>query len=150
MRPAGAADVGGLVERNLALAAESEDRVLDRSAVEAGVRAILGSSRRGRYWVAEVDGTVRGQCLVTEEPSDWTGGRYWWIQSVYIDPDWRGTGVFRRLWEVVGAAAAEAGDVASIRLYVARGNRAARAVYERLGMEETDYRVYEKPVGELG
>lgn len=148
VRRAVEADLPGLVERNLALAAESEDRALDRATVEAGVAAIFADPARGTYWVADLEGAARGQCLVTEEWSDWTGGRYWWFQSVYVDPDWRGRGVFRALWDAVGAAAVEAGDVATIRLYVERDNRSARDVYEALGMRETGYRMYEKPVDE--
>lgn len=146
VRRAGEADLPGLVERNVALAAESEDRALERETVERGVRTILADAARGAYWVAEVEGAIRGQCLVTEEWSDWTGGRYWWLQSVYVDPEWRGRGVFRALWNTVAGAAKAAGDVASIRLYVERDNRPARRVYETLGMLETGYRIYEKPV----
>ena len=148
VRRAGGADRPGLVERNLALATESEARELEPETVERGVERILADPARGTYWVAEADGAVRGQCLVTEEWSDWTGGRYWWLQSVYVDPEWRGKGVFRALWDAIAAAAAAAEDVATIRLYVERENRSARAVYETLGMRQTDYRVYEKPVGD--
>lgn len=147
VRRAGGDDVEGLVARNVALAAESEGRRLEPTTVESGVGMILADPARGAYWVAEAAGAVRGQCLVTEEWSDWTGGRYWWLQSVYVDPGWRGRGVFRALWDAIGEAAAEAGDVASIRLYVERDNLPARQAYETLGMRETGYRVYEKPVG---
>jgi ribosomal protein S18 acetylase RimI-like enzyme len=33
--------------------------------------------------------------------------------------------------------------VCGLRLYVERGNQAARATYEALGMTETSYRLYE-------
>jgi GNAT superfamily N-acetyltransferase len=81
---------------------------------------------------------------VTTEWSDWTNGRYWWFQSVYVVPEWRGRGVFRALWDHVENAARKEGDVASLRLYVERDNASARAVYEKLGMEESGYLVYEK------
>lgn len=148
VRRARAGDLDGLVARNRALAEESEGKTLDLAAVERGVRAILDDPRRGTYWVVEADGAVRAQCLVNEEPSDWTGGRYWWFQSVYVDEGWRGAGLFRALWDAVESAAIEAGDVAALRLYVVRGNEGARRAYERLGMEETDYLVYEKPLKE--
>lgn len=146
VRIATAADLDGLVERNLALAEESEGKALDRPTVERGVEAILEAPHRGTYRVVEADGAVRGQCLVNEEPSDWSGGRYWWLQSVYVDPEWRGEGLFRALWDAIEADAAGAGDVAAIRLYVLAGNEAARRAYERLGMTESGYRVYEKPL----
>lgn len=146
VRAAGDADVPALVEGNVRLAAESEGRTLDPATVERGVRAILSDPGGARYWVAEAGGAVRGQCLVTIEPSDWTDGRYWWLQSVWVDPAWRRRGVFRALWDRVLEAAVREGDVAAVRLYVERENRPARAVYERLGMRPTGYRVYELPV----
>lgn len=144
-RPAVEADLARLVEGNLRLAEESEERRLDPGRVGRGVAAILSDPRRGRYWVAEGGGAVRGQCLVTLEASDWLDGTYWWLQSVWVDPGWRRRGVFRALWEAVLAAGAESEDFVGLRLYVERGNRPARAVYERLGMEETGYLVYHLP-----
>ena len=63
---------------------------------------------------------------------------------MYVVPEWRGRKVFRALWDHVESAARAAGDVASLRLYVERDNASARAIYEKLGMEETGYLVYEK------
>ena len=146
VRPATAGDADALVERNVLLAAESEGRALDPGVVARGVRLLLSDPDRGRYWIAEADGAPRGSCLVTTEWSDWTNGRYWWLQSVYVDPEWRRRGVFRALWEAVVAEARAAGDVASIRLYVLAGNAAGRATYEGVGMEDTGYLVYEREI----
>ena len=139
-------DARAITAFNLRLAKESEGRVLDPERVERGVRSILAGSACGRYWIAEQGGAPCGQCLVTIEPSDWGAGSYWWLQSVYVDPDHRGAGVFRALWDEIAARADAAGDVLSIRLYVERSNAAARAVYERLGMEPTGYLVYERAI----
>lgn len=146
VRPATLADVETVVGFNLRLAAESEGRTLDRTAGLRGVEAIVHDPARGRYWIAERQGTACGQCLVTIEPSDWMGGTYWWLQSVYVDPAHRGAGVFRALWDHVARAARETGDVRAIRLYVDRENTTARRVYSGIGMAETAYRVYELPL----
>ena len=149
IRAARPGDAEVIAEFNLRLARESEGRDLDPDTIARGVRMLLADPARGQYWIAEDRGAKStpapaGQCLVTTEWSDWTNGRYWWFQSVYVPPEYRGRGVFRALWEHVEAAARREGDVASLRLYVERDNASARAVYEKLGMEESGYIVYEK------
>ena len=158
IRAAQPSDAEVIAEFNLRLASESEGRDLDPDTLLRGVRMLLSDPTHGQYWIAEASGgqggdgrgdTVGaaepvGQCLVTTEWSDWTNGRYWWFQSVYVAPEWRGRKVFRALWDHVESAARAAGDVASLRLYVERDNASARAIYGKLGMEETGYLVYEK------
>jgi len=147
VRAARPADAPVIADFNRRLAAESEGRELDPQTLDRGVRALLADPARGLYWVAEREGAPVGQCLVTTEWSDWTNGRYWWFQSVYVEPAHRGAGVFRALWDHVESAARRAGDVASLRLYVERDNASARKVYEKLGMAETGYLVYELGLG---
>lgn len=147
IRPAERGDVNQIIDFNRRLALETEGIHLDDQCVAAGVNAIIANPYRGRYWLAERDGTVCGQCLVTVEPSDWNAGSYWWLQSVYVDSGHRRTGVFRALWQSVLNAAVAAGDVAAVRLYVDRENRGARDTYQRMGMRESSYRVYELPIG---
>ena len=155
IRAARPSDAEVIAEFNLRLAKESEGRDLDRDTLLSGVRMLLSDPAHGQYWIAEApreDGggdtggaaEPVGQCLVTTEWSDWTNGRYWWFQSVYVVPEWRGRKVFRALWDHVESSARKEGDVASLRLYVERDNASARTIYEKLGMEETGYLVYEK------
>lgn len=136
-------DAPTIADFNRVLAAESEGRELDPGRLERGVRLLLADPKRAHYWVAEAEGRIVGQCMVTTEWSDWSAGRYWWLQSVYVVPDWRGRGVLRALWDQVIEEGKALGDVASIRLYVERDNTGARSAYERLGMEQTPYLVYE-------
>ena len=153
IRAARPSDAPVIADFNRRLALESEGREIDPATLDEGVRKLLADPARGQYWIAEdaepAGGAAggpapAGQCLVTTEWSDWTNGRYWWFQSVYVPPEYRGRGVFRALWEHVEAAARREGDIASLRLYVERDNAPARAVYEKLGMEESGYIVYEK------
>ena len=62
----------------------------------------------------------------------------------------RGRGHYRALYDEVLREARAAEDVRAIRLYVEVENATARKVYERLGMEETGYRLYETSIGEAG
>ena len=128
---------------NCRLAAETEDRKLDPDLVLKGVYGMLEFPERGKYFVAELDGKAIGQTLITYEWSDWRNGNFWWIQSVYVAPDFRKKGVFRELYEHIKVAAETRRDVCGMRLYVEVENEKARNAYERLGMNSTPYRLYE-------
>jgi ribosomal protein S18 acetylase RimI-like enzyme len=81
--------------------------------------------------------------MVTFEWSDWRNADFWWVQSVYVRPDCRRKGVYRRMYETVLRQARERGDVCGIRLYVERDNRLAQSVYQTLNLCETKYVVWE-------
>ena len=142
-RPARASDAQIIVDFNSAMAHETEGRDLDADTIRRGVTRALTDPAKGSYFVAEVGGSVVGSLLVTREWSDWRDGDLWWIQSVYVAPDHRRRGVFRRLYAHVRRAAAAAG-AAGLRLYVERDNAAAQATYARLGMDMTHYLVMEE------
>jgi GNAT superfamily N-acetyltransferase len=108
-----------------------------------GVRRFVSESNRGRYFVAEVDGKVVGQTAHTFEWSDWRNGEIWWIQSVYVDPLYRGCGVFRLLFAHIRQLGESDTECCGIRLYMERENHSARESYMRLGFEETGYEVLE-------
>jgi GNAT superfamily N-acetyltransferase len=93
--------------------------------------------------VAEHDGEIVGQVMITYEWSDWRNGNIWWLQSVYVRPDWRGKGVFRQLFEFVRHEAAHSTEVCGVRLYMHGSNERARKVYTELGFAATEYQVFE-------
>jgi ribosomal protein S18 acetylase RimI-like enzyme len=144
IRPARADDAPLIVDFNCRLAEESEAKVLDRGRVDPGVRAVLADPRKGRYFVAEVDGRVVGQVMHTSEWSDWRNGEIWWIQSVYVVPEVRRSGVFRALYDHLASTAAADPKVVALRLYVEEHNQGARSTYGRLGMEASGYLVLER------
>ena len=149
IRDAKAADAGTIARYNARLAEESEGMRLLPEIVGPGVEALLADPSRGRYWVAEADGRVVGQIMVTYEWSDWRNGSIWWIQSVYVAPEARRRGAYSALHRAVLDQARRAGDVCGVRLYVESANRAAQSTYERLGMHAARYRLYEQAVGPL-
>lgn len=142
VRPANLSDLEGIVAGNVALAEETERLHLDPTTLRAGVRALLEARAPGQYWVAELDGHVAGQLLVTFEWSDWRNRAVWWIQSVYVAPDARRRGVFRALYDHAKREAQAAGS-GGLRLYVDTTNLRAQAVYTALGMNGDHYRVFE-------
>jgi ribosomal protein S18 acetylase RimI-like enzyme len=141
IRDARAADAETIVEFNARIALETEDEKLDPETVASGVRKVLDDRSLGRYWVAEADGEIVGQIMTTFEWSDWRNGMLWWIQSVYIRPDYRRRGVFSRLYRHVERLAREADEVVGLRLYVEKENERAQLTYRNLGMTMTGYRI---------
>jgi GNAT superfamily N-acetyltransferase len=135
-------DLEALVAGNMALAEETERVRLDRDTLRRGILALLESRASGRYWVAELEGRVVGQLLVTFEWSDWRNRMVWWIQSVYVLPEARGRGVLRTLYDAARREALDAG-AGGLRLYVHTANLRAQAVYAALGMNGDHYRVFE-------
>ena len=146
VRPATIDDAPVLVEFNVAMARETEDKALAPEVVEAGVRRVFDEPARGHYLVAESDGQVVGALLVTPEWSDWRNGDFWWIQSVYVRPGHRRQGIFHRLFHAVRRGATSKAGVCGLRLYVEHENDAAQQTYEALGMSQTAYRLYEYEV----
>ena len=100
---------------------------------------MLADESRGLYRVAELDGKVVGQMLITLEWSDWRNRWFWWIQSVYTAPEARGKGVFRALYDAVESEARSRGDVCGLRLYVEKENETAQKAYSKLGMKRSHY-----------
>lgn len=137
-------DVPALTEFNIAMAKETENKVLSDAKVKAGMSAVIRHPGHGFYLVAEVNGQIAGSLLITREWSDWREGVFWWIQSVYVPPKFRKRGIYRALYDAIKARAKSNPEVCGFRLYVEKNNRAAMAVYSKLGMIETDYRIYEE------
>jgi ribosomal protein S18 acetylase RimI-like enzyme len=143
VRRATAAEAGRIADYNRALAMETEGLALNERTVSAGVVELMGHPERGFYLVGEVAGAVAGCLLITYEWSDWRNKMFWWIQSVYVKPDMRGRGVYSALYEKAEELAAQAGNVCGFRLYVHQSNLRAQEVYRNLGMQQTEYLVYE-------
>ena len=133
-----------IAEFNCLLAEESEGKQLDRQHVEPGVRAILDDPRKGRYLVALAAGRIVGQLMHTYEWSDWRNGDIWWLQSVYVLPDFRRQGVFRALFDRLRSEAETDPAVVGLRLYVEEHNTRAHETYRSLGLSNGGYFVMEK------
>jgi len=143
LREAQPSDLDFIVAGNRRMARETEGVDLDPRLVGPGTRAVLADPALGRYYIAEANGLQVGQLMLTYEWSDWRNGIFWWVQSVYVEPDHRGRGVFSALFRHVTRLARADQGVCGIRLYVDRGNQRARAVYTRLGLHSTNYDVME-------
>lgn len=143
VRRADIKDAPTIAAFNTAMALETENKVLDPETITAGVTRFVTDASLGFYLVAEHDGVVAGCLGITFEWSDWRNGLFWWIQSVYVEPASRRTGVFRHLYDHVNDLAQRESDVCGLRLYVERDNTRAQQTYRNLGMTETDYLLFE-------
>jgi ribosomal protein S18 acetylase RimI-like enzyme len=144
IRRARSEDAAIIVEFNRRLAFETEGKELNLTVLRAGVAAALADPSRAWYFLAEDEGQVLGQLMITFEWSDWRNGCIWWIQSVYVRGEARRRGVFRELYEHVLASARREPGIAGIRLYVENENQVAQKTYERLGMAPAGYIVMER------
>jgi len=142
IRKAELADHAAIVAHNQAMAWETEERQLPQETVEAGVMAVLKDPNKGFYLVAEREGEVIGNLMITYEWSDWRNGWMWWFQSVYVKDAFRGKKVFAQLYAAT-MQMAQSAEAKELRLYVEKTNLCAQAVYKALGMEASHYDMWE-------
>lgn len=142
IRRARSADAEQISVRNERMALETENIVLDPKTSLGGVHAVLSGDVGAHYYIAEIDGQVAGQLMITTEWSDWRNRTVWWIQSVYTELGFRRQGVYRALYAHV-LKQAKLHDVGGVRLYVDRRNTRAAAVYATLGMDGAHYQMFE-------
>lgn len=143
IRAADSRDVAAIVAFNAALAWESEGKRLDLEVLRRGVGRVLATPALGRYLVAETQGQVIGQTMLTYELTDWRDGILYWIQSVYVVTDQRRRGVFRQLYQAVQTLARQDPAARGLRLYVEHENAGATSTYTALGMKRSPFDFYE-------
>lgn len=142
IRAAKPTDSKTIAEFQIAMALETENKTLDPQVVTPAVAAVFENSQHGFYVVAESDDRVIGSLMITYEWSDWRNGNMWYIQSVFVDKQHRGKGVFKNLYRHV-IDLAKLAEVMFVRLYVETDNEAAQKVYESLGMKRMPYYMYD-------
>jgi ribosomal protein S18 acetylase RimI-like enzyme len=142
IRKAISTDATSIIDFQLRMALETENMKLVPEIVTKGVDAVFHDQSRGQYYVAESDGNVVASLLITYEWSDWRNCNVWWFQSVYVIPEFRRLGVFRKMYSHIRELAEEQ-DIAGLRLYVETKNSRAQKTYEALGMSSEHYAFYE-------
>lgn len=138
-------DINAIAAFQVAMAMESEGTTLNLERVTRGVTMAMADDAKGRYIVARIDGKAVGSLMLTREWSDWNCQWYWWIQSVYVEPQHRKKGVYKAMYSKVKQMA-QAENVSQVRLYVDKTNTSAQQAYQRLGMDETHYLMYEEVI----
>ncbi len=148
IRQARPEDATALSEFNQNMAYETEGIELIPEVITAGVKTMIDNPQMGFYLVAEADGDIQASLMITTEWSDWRNGLFWWIQSVYVKPDYRRQGLYRQLYQRVKSLAESETGVCGFRLYVEHDNSNAQKTYQALGMEETGYKMFEELKGQ--
>ena len=141
-----ASDIDTIVRFQADMAMESEGTMLDMDRLTLGVSSAINDEQKGIYLVARANDTPIGSLMLTREWSDWNNQWYWWIQSVYVMPEYRNQGIYRAMYATLKDMAQENG-VSQIRLYADRTNLSAPQVYQRLGMRESHYLMFEETIG---
>ena len=135
-------DLETIIANNVEMTLETENKKLSQSTIRNGVEEVLNHSDQGWYYLSEIDGKNAGQLRITREWSDWRNGYFWWIQSVFVQKDYRQKAVYSFLHKHVLERAKKIGAV-GLRLYVDNQNKNIRKIYEHLGMKNSNYLFYE-------
>lgn len=143
VRQATITDHQKIVEFQLAMANETEGIELNKQIVEKGVEAVINDANKGIYYVAEIEGRVVSSLLTTFEWSDWRNGTILWIQSVYVQSEFRRKGVYRSMYSHIKNKVINDKNLNGIRLYADKSNHPAHKTYENLGMNQDHYITFE-------
>lgn len=136
-------DIERIVDFQLAMARETENISLNRDVVMKGVSAVFNDPAKGKYFVVANDRGAIASTLLTPEWSDWRNGFVYWIQSVYVQPDYRKHGVFSKMFDFLKTMVKNDEQLMGLRLYVDKTNHRARAIYQKLGMNGEHYDLFE-------
>ena len=89
-------------------------------------------------YILTLDGVSAGYALVSKTFSREAGGTVWWLEELYILPEYRGKGLGRSYFDFIEKAAAENG-VRRLRLEVEPDNTRAAKLYYNLGYKPLNY-----------
>ncbi|MGD9347287.1 MAG: GNAT family N-acetyltransferase [Candidatus Aminicenantes bacterium] len=140
-RRAELSDLEILVSFAVQEAKEAEGIELSLENVRRGISSALANDSLGRFLVLTQDNEeVIGNVSIIREWSNWNGGYYWWIQSLFILPEFRGKGLIQKLIDAVKVEAHRGGAI-DLRRYVHGKNERAIKAYHKAGFSESRYRI---------
>jgi len=146
IRKAIPSDLDALIRFTLQEALEAEGAEKNVEGVRRGVLAAFADPPAATYWMVETrEGQVVGSTSSITEWSDYNGGYYWWVQSIFIVPEHRGRGVVDLLLDHLARTAKAAGAL-DLRLVVHHSNRRALRAYQRCGFAVAPYVIMRKPL----
>ena len=142
-RPAREEEKETIIEFQMLMAQETEQLALDQQKIEQGVSAVFDHPLYGNYYVAAHESKIIACLLTTYEWSDWRNSIVWWLQSVYVLPEYRRQGVFKLMYEKIREQVMLLPEVSGIRLYMHHSNIRAAKAYNAMGMDGENYKMFE-------
>jgi ribosomal protein S18 acetylase RimI-like enzyme len=136
-------DIQVIVDFQVAMALETEGIDLNPETVLRGVSAVFADPTKGFYLVAQEGDLITGSLMITYEWSDWRARTVWYIQSLYVIPEYRRQGIFRQMYAWLLEKVNADDSIGGIRLFVDHTNLNAQKVYDSIGMDGNHYRFYE-------
>ena len=132
IRDARVQDLPALLRMMRSLAEQPPAIAFDEGEVGAAFERFLVDSELGQAWLLWLDEKLVGYVILTLGYSFEFRGRDAFIDELYIDPEFRRTGLGRRAMEFVEEKVRALG-VNALHLEVDRGNDAALELYRRAG-----------------
>lgn len=128
----------------LKMAKETENKNLDKVKVKLAIDKLKKNSNLGHYVVISDNDKYCGMNMVTFEYNVHENKRVLWLQSVFIDENYRNKGLFRKLLKENENFANDKEDFAKVvKLYMEKNNTKAEQVYLKLGFKAKDLVLYE-------
>lgn len=143
IRNANKSDINKIATMQKLMALETENITLEDSKLTKGIEKIVYNSQIGQYYVVEYQNDIIGCFMTTFEWSDWRNGWWIWIQSVYVNKEFRKQGIFKKMFTHIKNQVLLNPDFYGIRLYVDKFNEPAKTVYKKAGMDDSHYLMFE-------
>jgi len=134
-------DLDKLVKFTAAEAREAEGHAKEAETLKIGIKTALEDDSIAMYWMLmNQHNEPVGSASALKEWSDWNAGYYWWIQSMYIKPDYRGKGHMNLLLDAIRLEMKEQAGL-ELRLYVDEDNQVAIKAYKKSNFTFSKYRI---------
>ena len=105
---------------------------------ESAFDELMRSDRYQEGFILEADGVAAGYALISKTYSREAGGTVWWLEELFLYPEYRSMGFGHLYFDFIEKKAVKAG-VKRLRLEVSDANTRAAALYSKLGYTPLGY-----------
>jgi GNAT superfamily N-acetyltransferase len=132
-------DIDKLVYFTIAEAIEADRAQISPDVATKSIRTCLEDPNISQYWVIESKkfGVV-GSVSVTKQWHMWSARYYWWIQTIFLLPEYRGQNLMELMINHVKDQAKRERAL-ELRMYIHKNNTRALKAYSREGFVESDF-----------